>query len=96
MLTKPIQGTVCGPPTSDGIKAALGARNVATEGINYDAALATNFLPGGADPAGIREMQQLLQKANQDCPDSTILVAGYRYVSTLAPFWLCVQRSFIN
>lgn len=70
-------GTVCGPPTSDGIKAALGARNVATEGIEYAAALSTNFLPGGADPAGIREMQRLLRKANQDCPDSTILVGGY-------------------
>ncbi|KXJ91039.1 cutinase [Microdochium bolleyi] len=70
-------GTVCGPPTSDGIKSALGRNSVATEGINYRAALATNALPGGADPAGIREMSNLLVKANADCPNSKIVVAGY-------------------
>ncbi|KAH7026154.1 cutinase [Microdochium trichocladiopsis] len=70
-------GTVCGPPTSDGLKAAFGNDAVATEGIDYAALLSTNALPGGADPAGIREMSDLLVQANQKCPDSKLVVAGY-------------------
>jgi len=51
---------------------------VATEGVNYSALLSTNFIRGGADPAGIAEMKRLLRKANTECPDSRILVGGYR------------------
>lgn len=50
---------------------------MATEGIDYAAALGTNALPGGADPAGIREMSDLLVQANVDCPTSKIVVGGY-------------------
>ncbi|KAJ1326626.1 cutinase [Microdochium nivale] len=70
-------GTVVGPPTSDGLKAALGATSVATEGIDYRALVSTNTLPGGADPAGIREMSDMLVKANKECPTSKIVVTGY-------------------
>jgi cutinase len=73
-----IQGTVCGPPTANGLKSALG--NVAVEGVDYGALLSTNFLPGGADPAGIRTMAGLINKAAADCPDSTLLVGGCRSV----------------
>jgi len=53
--------------------------NVATEGIDYAALLSTNFVPGGADPAGIAEMQDLLNDAAARCPStsSKIVVAGY-------------------
>ncbi|KAK3397694.1 cutinase-domain-containing protein [Sordaria brevicollis] len=70
-------GTIVGPPTSNGIKAAQGVTNVVTEGIDYPALLSTNFLPGGADLGGIREMKRLLNKAATDCPNSKIVVAGY-------------------
>lgn len=71
------QGTIAGPPTSNGLKAALGAGSVATEGIDYGALLSTNFLPGGADPAGITTMKNMINSAASECPDSTLLVAGY-------------------
>ncbi|TLS23917.1 hypothetical protein PpBr36_08410 [Pyricularia pennisetigena] len=70
-------GTVCGPPTANGLKAAFGAGNVAVEGVDYAAGLATNFLRGGADPAGINEMKRLIAKANAECPDSMLVVGGY-------------------
>ena len=73
-----IQGVIAGPPTADGLKAALGEKAVAAEGVDYGALLSTNFLPGGADPAGIRTMSALVNKAATDCPDSTLLVCGYR------------------
>ncbi|KAF2421043.1 cutinase [Tothia fuscella] len=70
-------GSTVGPPTSDGLKQAFGSSNVATEGIDYDAALATNFNPGGADYAGIRELEDLLDRAASRCPNSKIVVSGY-------------------
>ncbi|KAI8629536.1 cutinase-domain-containing protein [Xylariaceae sp. FL1651] len=70
-------GAICGPPTSDGLKQALGDAAVATEGVDYGALLSTNFLPGGADPVGIQTMTDLINKAASQCPDSNILVGGY-------------------
>jgi cutinase len=71
------QGSTVGPPTSNGIKSAFGVSNVAAEGIDYAALLSTNFLPGGADLAGIREMKDLLNDAATRCPSSKLVVAGY-------------------
>ncbi|CAJ2513597.1 Uu.00g017160.m01.CDS01 [Anthostomella pinea] len=77
-LTRPqLQGTICGPQTSDGLKAALGDDAVATEGVDYDAALATNFLDGGANLAGIAIMTDIINQAASDCPNSSVLVGGY-------------------
>lgn len=70
-------GTVCGPPTGEGLKENFGADNVAVEGIDYGALLSTNFLPGGADPAGIQEMKDLIGQATTQCPDSKLVVGGY-------------------
>lgn len=70
-------GTVCGPQTGEGLKENFGAENVAVEGIDYAAGLSTNFLPGGADPAGISEMVDLIGQVASDCPDSKLVVGGY-------------------
>ncbi|KAI1334836.1 cutinase [Xylariaceae sp. FL0016] len=70
-------GVIAGPPTSDGLKEALGEDAVATEGVDYGALLSTNFLPGGADLAGISTMKGLINDAASQCPDSTLLVGGY-------------------
>lgn len=79
MLTpRQSQGSTVGPPTSNGIKSAFGTTNVVTEGIDYAAALSTNFLPGGADLQGIAKMKSLLNDAASKCPSSKIVVAGYR------------------
>lgn len=73
------QGSTVGPPTGEGLKRAFGGNNVAVEGIDYAAALSTNFLPGGADPAGIREMRDLFVDASAKCPDAILVGGGYRY-----------------
>ncbi|KAK0627969.1 cutinase-2 [Immersiella caudata] len=70
-------GTICGPPTANGLKEVFGANAVAVEGIDYGALLSTNFARGGADPAGIREMQRLIGQAVSQCPDSKLVVGGY-------------------
>jgi cutinase len=71
------QGSTVGPPTGQGLKNAFGETNVAVEGIDYGALLSTNFLPGGADLAGIAEMRSLLNEAAARCPTSVLLVGGY-------------------
>ncbi|RDL40098.1 uncharacterized protein BP5553_00077 [Venustampulla echinocandica] len=70
-------GSTVGPPTGEGIKKAFGGGNVAVEGIDYSAALSTNFLPGGADLAGIKKMKDLFISAASKCPDSILVGGGY-------------------
>lgn len=70
------QGTVVGPDVANNLKDAFPNR-VAVQGVDYAALLSTNFLPGGADPAGIREMQSILSDAMTQCPDSVIVTGGY-------------------
>ena len=62
---------------SDGLKTNFGANAVATEGINYAAALAPNALPGGTDAASKQAMQQVLNAMASQCPDSVIVAGGY-------------------
>jgi cutinase len=42
--------------------------------------LSTNFNVGGADFAGIREMEDLFKDAASKCPNSILLGGGYRHV----------------
>jgi hypothetical protein len=77
-----MQGSTVGPPTGEGLKRAFGGGNVAVEGIDYAALLSTNFLPGGADLSGIREMRDLFNDAASRCPTSILVGGGYRYVSS--------------
>lgn len=64
------------------MKQAFGGNSVAVEGIDYAALLSTNFLPGGADPAGVSEMKALFVDAASKCPNSILVGGGYRYVPT--------------
>jgi cutinase len=75
LLTK--QGTVVGPPTSDGLKRIFGVGAVATEGIDYEADLLPNALPGGTDNASKRLMQRTLNAMASQCPESVIVTGGY-------------------
>ena len=81
----PQKGSSVGPPTGQGLKKAFGATNVAVQGVNYGAALDTNFLPGGADLAGIKTLENLLDDAATKCPQSVLLVSGYSYGPPLLP-----------
>ncbi|CZT07092.1 related to cutinase 1 precursor [Rhynchosporium agropyri] len=70
-------GSTVGPPTGEGLKKAFGANNVAVEGIDYQAGIGTNLLPGGAELAGIQEMKALFQDAAAKCPTSALVGVGY-------------------
>ncbi|KAJ2980180.1 hypothetical protein NUW58_g7017 [Xylaria curta] len=48
-----MQGHTIGPTLSDGLKAAFGVTNVATQGIDYYGFLEGNYYPGGAPPWAI-------------------------------------------
>ena len=71
------QGTVVGPPTSDGLKRAFGSDKVATEGIAYAASIGTNAIPGGTDTRSKNLMKDTLTSMTQKCPDSVIVAGGY-------------------
>jgi cutinase len=59
------------------LKSNFGANAVATEGIEYAAALAPNALPGGTDTASKQAMQDVLNAMASQCPDSVIVAGGY-------------------
>lgn len=77
-------GTIVGPPTSDNLKKTFGADKVATEGIDYAAALAPNFLPGGTDAQSKQAMQDVLNAMAAKCPDSVIVASGYSQGAAVA------------
>ncbi|KAK2760060.1 cutinase [Colletotrichum kahawae] len=78
------QGSTVGPPTSDGLKKRYGDNRVATEGVDYAAALTTNFLPGGADPDGVTTMRKLLNDAASKCPNAKLVAGGYSQGAAVA------------
>jgi cutinase len=69
-------GTVC-PATARNLQSALGAGNIAIQGVDYDAAIGTNALPGGTSRASAAIMRDLLTDINSQCPDSIIVTGGY-------------------
>ncbi|OHF04451.1 hypothetical protein CORC01_00303 [Colletotrichum orchidophilum] len=69
-------GTVVGPPVANDLKAAFPGK-VAVQGVDYGARLDTNFLPGGADLAGINEMKSILSDIASKCPTSIVVTGGY-------------------
>ncbi|KAI8226011.1 putative cutinase 1 [Colletotrichum sp. SAR 10_77] len=77
-------GSTVGPPTSDGLKKKYGDNRVATEGVDYAAALTPNFLPGGADPEGVTTMKKLLNDAASKCPNAKLVAGGYSQGAAVA------------
>ena len=69
-------GTVVGPPLFSALDQTLGAGNVAAQGVDYPADVA-GFLAGG-DDAGAATMADLVTQAATDCPDTQIVMSGYR------------------
>ncbi|KAE9575391.1 putative cutinase 1 [Colletotrichum fructicola] len=69
-------GTVVGPPVANRLKSAFSGQ-VAVQGVDYAAALSTNFLPGGADPDGIKEMETILGNIATKCPNAIVVTGGY-------------------
>ncbi|WYZ42518.1 hypothetical protein EsH8_VI_000217 [Colletotrichum jinshuiense] len=69
-------GTVVGPGVANNLKSAFPGK-VAVQGVDYAALLSTNFLPGGADPAGISEMEDILGDIASKCPNAIVVTGGY-------------------
>lgn len=82
-----IQGITVGPALSNSLKRYFGAKNVATQGVDYLALPITNLFNGGGPTHGIQKMQQLLSQATILCPNSFVVAAGYRYGDLLYFFY---------
>jgi cutinase len=74
-------GALAGPPFFDALDTALGASKVGLQGVDYGATIA-GYLEGG-DPAGASTLANLTQLASTQCPDTQIVLSGYRYSTTL-------------
>lgn len=70
-------GAIVGPPFQAALQAALGGRTLTFQGVNY-AADVIGFLEGG-DPAGAATMTADINAAASSCPNTKIVMSGYRY-----------------
>jgi cutinase len=69
-------GSLAGPPFFAAVADAIGAENLAVQGVEYPADI-PGFLAGG-DAAGSRTMAQLVSQAQTQCPDTKVVMSGYR------------------
>jgi cutinase len=60
----------------DELRKAFG-RDLAIEGVDYEALLSTNYLPGGTSLVAELEMRGILQDINRQCPNAIIVCGGY-------------------
>ena len=68
-------GSITGPPFFNALNDALGADNVAVQGVDYPANI-LGYLEGG-DPGGATTTASLLEQAADQCPDTQIILSGY-------------------
>ncbi|KAF4637362.1 hypothetical protein G7Y89_g711 [Cudoniella acicularis] len=68
-------GTLTGPPFFSSLSTAVGAQNLAVQGVDYPADI-PGFLAGG-DKTGSTTMAQLIQQAMTQCPNTKVVMAGY-------------------
>ena len=72
-------GSLAGPPFFNAFANMIGDQNVAVQGVDYPATIA-GYLEGG-DPAGAAEVASLTELAASKCPNTQIILSGYRYAS---------------
>ncbi|KAH8671961.1 carbohydrate esterase family 5 protein [Tricladium varicosporioides] len=68
-------GTLTGPPFFAAMDSAMGAANVAVQGVEYPADI-PGFLAGG-DKTGSATMAKLVQQAMTQCPNTKVVMSGY-------------------
>ena len=68
-------GSLAGPPFFNALDVAIGAENVAVQGVDYPATIA-GYLEGG-DKGGAATTAQLLEQAASQCPNTQIVLSGY-------------------
>ncbi|KAI1847570.1 hypothetical protein JX266_006422 [Neoarthrinium moseri] len=66
-----------GPQLASALQASLGADRIAIQGVEYDAGLPQNLIPGGTNPLEAADMAKLIANVSSTCPDSKIVVSGY-------------------
>lgn len=71
-------GKDVGTPLSEALKAKYGQDTVASQGVDYPAKLLDNLLPEGCDKTGINNMTAEMQLAATKCPNTQIVIGGYR------------------
>jgi len=70
-------GTLTGPPFFTALAQVVGASNLAVQGVDYPADI-PGFLAGG-DATGSTTMAQLVTQAMTQCPNTKVVISGYRY-----------------
>ena len=76
-------GLLAGPPWFNVLGAIIGYNNIAVQGVNYDASI-PNYLLGGS-AAGSKTLASLVGQAASKCPQTQIVVGGYRLVTSSLP-----------
>ena len=71
-------GSLAGPPFFQAVGAAMGAQNLAVQGVDYPADI-PGFLAGG-DAAGSKLMAQMVGQIMTACPTTNLVMSGYSYV----------------
>lgn len=71
-------GALVGPQLSAAVKNRLGSGNVAFQGVDYPADIG-GYLIGGS-PSGATQLANLVNTAATKCPQTQIVLSGYRYV----------------
>jgi cutinase len=69
-------GSLTGPPFVQAVGQAMGANNVAVQGIDYPADV-PGFLAGG-DKGGSALMAKLVGQVMSACPTTKLVMSGYR------------------
>ena len=69
-------GARIGPPLFSAVANITGTANLAVQGVDYPAGI-FGFLAGGS-ASGSTLMKELVQKAIVQCPDTKIVMSGYR------------------
>jgi len=69
-------GARIGPPLFSAVANIIGAGNLAVQGVDYPAGI-FGFL-GGGSASGSTLMKKLVQQAIVQCPETKIVMSGYR------------------
>ncbi len=75
-------GSIAGPPFFSALASSLGASKVDVQGVAYNADWPGAF--AGGDAQGSTTMANLVNQASTQCPDTKIVMSGYRYILNLS------------